>query len=126
MKVSVPISIGELIDKITILEIKYLKIKDLSKIKEVKKELKLLKSILKKNKINVNMISANYKKLKNINSKLWNIENKKRNAEKKKLFDDKFIQLARKVYLFNDKRAKYKLLINQMTNSEIVEVKSYN
>lgn len=126
MKVSVPISIGELIDKITILEIKHLKIKDLSKIKEVKKELKLLKSILKKNKINVNLISSNYKKLRTINSKLWNIENKKRNAEKNKLFDDKFIELARKVYLFNDKRAKYKLLINQMTNSEIVEVKSYN
>ena len=126
MKVSVPISIGELIDKITILEIKHLKIKDLSKIKEVKKELKLLKSILKKNKINVKLISSNYKKLRTINSKLWNIENKKRNAEKNKLFDDKFIALARKVYLFNDKRAKYKLLINQMTNSEIVEVKSYN
>ena len=126
MKVSVPISIGELIDKITILEIKHLKIKDMSKIKEVKKELKLLKSILKKNKINVKLISSNYKKLRTINSKLWNIENKKRNAEKKKLFDDEFIQLARKVYLFNDKRAKYKLLINQMTNSEIVEVKSYN
>ena len=126
MKVSVPISIGELIDKITILEIKHLKIKDLSKIKEVKKELKLLKSILKKNKINVKLISSNYKKLRTINSKLWNIENKKRNAEKNKLFDDKFIELARKVYLFNDKRAKYKLLINQMTNSEIVEVKSYN
>ena len=126
MKVSVPISIGELIDKITILEIKHLKIKDMSKIKEVKKELKLLKSILKKNKINVKLISSNYKKLRTINSKLWNIENKKRNAEKNKLFDDKFIALARKVYLFNDKRAKYKLLINQMTNSEIVEVKSYN
>lgn len=126
MKISVPISIGELIDKITILEIKYSKIKDLSKIKEVKKELMLLKSILKKNKINVKLISSNYKKLRNINSKLWNIENKKRNAEKNKLFDDKFIELARKVYLFNDKRAKYKLLINQMTNSEIVEVKSYN
>ena len=126
MKVSVPISIGELIDKITILEIKHLKIKDMSKIKEVKKELKLLKSILKKNKINVKLISSNYKKLRTINSKLWNIENKKRNAEKNKLFDDNFIALARKVYLFNDKRAKYKLLINQMTNSEIVEVKSYN
>ena len=100
MKVSVPISIGELIDKITILEIKHLKIKDLSKIKEVKKELKLLKSILKKNKINVKLISSNYKKLRIINSKLWNIENKKRNAEKNKLFDDKFIALARKVYLF--------------------------
>ena len=125
MKINVPISIGELIDKITILEIKSIRIKDSFKLKEVKKELKLLKNTLKMNNIKISLIKSNYENLKKINSKLWNIENKKRKAEKNKVFDHKFINLARKVYLFNDKRAKNKLIINQITNSEIVEVKSY-
>lgn len=125
MKINVPISVGELIDKITILEIKSIKIKDPEKIKSVKNELTLLKKTLKNNNIKINLIKSSYESLIKINSKLWNIENKKRKAEKDKIFDDKFIKLARNVYLFNDERAKVKLRINQITNSEIIEIKSY-
>ena len=125
MKINVPISVGELIDKITILEIKSIKIKDPEKIKSVKNELTLLKKTLKNNNIKINLIKSSYENLIKINSKLWNIENKKRKAEKDKIFDDKFIKLARNVYLFNDERAKVKLRINQITNSEIIEIKSY-
>ena len=125
MKINVPISVGELIDKITILEIKSIKIKDPEKIKSVKNELTLLKKTLKNNNIKINLIKSSYENLIKINSKLWNIENKKRKAEKDKIFDDKFIKLARNVYLFNDERAKEKLRINQITNSEIIEIKSY-
>lgn len=125
MKINVPISVGELIDKITILEIKSIKIKDPEKIKSVKNELTLLKKTLKNNNIKTNLIKSSYENLIKINSKLWNIENKKRKAEKDKIFDDKFIKLARNVYLFNDERAKVKLRINQITNSEIIEIKSY-
>lgn len=125
MKINVPISVGELIDKITILEIKSIKIKDPEKNKSVKNELTLLKKTLKNNNIKINLIKSSYESLIKINSKLWNIENKKRKAEKDKIFDDKFIKLARNVYLFNDERAKVKLRINQITNSEIIEIKSY-
>ena len=125
MKINVPISVGELIDKITILEIKSIKIKDPKKKINVEKELNLLRDVLKKNNIKINLIKSSYKSLIKINSQLWNIENKKRKAEKDKVFDDKFIKLARNVYLFNDKRAKMKLKINQITNSEIIEIKSY-
>lgn len=125
MIVNVPVSVGELIDKITILEIKSIKIKNTIKNAEVKKELKHLKKILKINKIRINKFKTDYLKLKKINERLWNIENKKRRAEAKKIFDDNFIRLARNVYLFNDKRAQYKLNINMITNSEIIEVKSH-
>ena len=125
MIVNVPVSVGELIDKITILEIKSKKIKNTNKIEQVKKELKLLMKILRTNKINIRKFKSDYIKLKKINEKLWNIENKKRRAETKKVFDNNFIKLARNVYLFNDKRAQYKLNINMITNSEIIEVKSH-
>lgn len=125
MIVNVPVSVGELIDKITILEIKSKKIKNTNKIEQVKKELKLLMKILRTNKINIRKFKSDYIKLKKINEKLWNIENKKRRAETKKVFDNNFIKLARNVYLFNDKRAQYKLNINKISNSEIIEVKSH-
>ena len=125
MKINIPVSVGELIDKITILEIKSIKIKDRNKLSAVKKELDLLNKIFKKKKIQRRIISRDYKKLKEVNLKLWNIEDLKRKYEKQKKFDSKFIKLARNVYLLNDKRAKYKSNINILTNSEIIEVKSY-
>ena len=125
MIVNIPVSVGELIDKITILEIKSKKIKNSNKNVQVKKELKFLKKIIRVNKINIIKFKSDYIKLKKINEKLWNIENKKRKAETKKIFDNNFIRLARNVYLFNDKRAQYKLNINKITNSEIIEVKSH-
>ena len=125
MKINIPVSVGELIDKITILEIKSIKIKDKNKLSAVKKELDLLNKIFKKKKIQRRIISRDYKKLKEVNLKLWNIEDLKRKYEKQKKFDSKFIKLARNVYLLNDKRAKYKSNINILTHSEIIEVKSY-
>ena len=125
MKINIPVSVGELIDKITILEIKSIKIKEKNKLSAVKKELALLKMILKKKKIQMKLVSRDSKRLKAVNLKLRNIEDLKRKYEKQKKFDNKFIQLARNVYLLNDKRAKYKSNINKLTHSEIIEIKSY-
>ena len=125
MLIKVPVSVGELADKITILEIKKNKIKDKNKLFDIKKELLFLKNILKK-KVRLNShIRKQISLLKKINLILWDVENNKRNAEKLKKFDKKFITLARNVYKFNDKRAKIKLIINNLTGSEIIEVKSY-
>ena len=125
MKINIPVSVGELIDKITILEIKSIKIKEKNKLSAIKKELDLLNIIFKKKKIRRKIVSRDYKRLKAVNLKLWNIEDLKRKYEKQKKFDNKFIQLARNVYLLNDKRAKYKSNINKLTHSEIIEIKSY-
>ena len=125
MLIKVPVSVGELADKITILEIKKNKIKDKNKLFDIEKELLFLKNILKK-KVSLNsQIRKQISLLKKINLILWNVENNKRSAEKLKKFDKKFITLARNVYKFNDKRAKIKLIINNLTGSEIIEVKSY-
>lgn len=125
MLIKVPVSVGELADKITILEIKKNKIKDKNKLFDIEKELLFLKNILKK-KVRLNShIRKQISLLKKINLILWEIENNKRSAEKLKKFDKKFITLARNVYKFNDKRAKIKLIINNLTGSEIIEVKSY-
>lgn len=126
MIVRVPVSVGELIDKITILEIKLIKITDASKLKDINLELKLLKKVLIKNKIKITKFKKEYDNLKKINLKLWNIENRKRKAESNKMFDNRFIQLARKVYLFNDKRALLKKSINTLTGSKVTETKSYH
>ena len=125
MKILVPISVGELFDKISILEIKKTNIKDKEKLKDVIFELNVLKQITKKRKLNNKINKDQYTKLLNINKRLWNIEDKKRKYEKLKNFDKKFIDLARKVYLFNDKRAKIKNTINLNSGSKIKEVKSY-
>ena len=119
------ISAGELLDKITILEIKKEKIKDNHKLRIIDKELLSLKKtsnekIPDKNKIK-NLIIT----LKETNLKLWDIEENKRKAEKDKKFDDAFIQLSRDVYKLNDERAKIKLKINETLGSNIQEVKSY-
>jgi len=119
------ISAGELIDKITILEIKKEKISNKEKLIEVDKELVSLNETLKKSINDVNKILSFKNDLKNINLKLWDIEDGKRSAEKNNKFDEKFIQLARNVYKFNDERAKIKLAINNALGSNIKEVKSY-
>ena len=119
------ISAGELIDKITILEIKKEKISNKEKLIEVDKELVSLNETLKKSIHDESKILSFKKDLKNINLKLWDIEDGKRSAEKNNKFDEKFIQLARNVYKFNDERAKIKLAINNAFGSNIKEVKSY-
>ena len=124
-KINTPISVGELFDKITILEIKRVKIKDKNKLIHVKKELALLKKIIRDKKINKKNISKLISQLKNINLRLWNVEDKLRIHEKNKTFKSEFITLARKVYFMNDKRAKFKNKINIQTKSQINEVKSY-
>ncbi|MDC3262709.1 DUF6165 family protein [Pelagibacterales bacterium] len=125
MLIKIPVSTGELVDKITILEIKKNKIKDKKKLNEIKKEHKYLKEILiKKIKLD-KKIKHEISSLKKINLFLWNIEDGKRAAERKKEFGKKFIALARNVYIYNDKRALIKLKINQITKSSIVEVKSH-
>ena len=124
-KILAEISAGELIDKITILEIKKEKISNLEKLVEVNKELISLNETLKKS-INDESKILNFKNdLKNINLKLWDIEDGKRLAEKNSQFNEKFIELARNVYKFNDERAKIKLAINNALGSNIKEVKSY-
>ena len=124
-KILAEISAGELIDKITILEIKREKISNKEKLVEVNKELISLNETLKKSINDESKILSFKNDLKNINLKLWDIEDGKRSAEKNNKFDEKFIQLARNVYKFNDERAKIKLAINNALGSNIKEVKSY-
>ena len=124
-KILAEISAGELFDKITILEIKREKISNKEKLSDIKKELLSLNQTVKKFVPNQNSISKYISDLKNINLKLWDIEDRKRAAEKNKDFGEKFIELARNVYKFNDKRAKIKLIINTSLGSNIKEVKSY-
>ena len=125
MKINIPASIGELFDKITILEIKKLKIKDKSKLIFINKELNLLKKVVTSKKINTRSIKPLIKKLKDVNLKLWNVEDKLRKFEKNKQFKKEFVNYARKVYYTNDKRSVLKNEINLKTNSIISEVKSY-
>ena len=120
--INVPISVGELIDKITILEIKKNKLKNL-KLKNILKELSFLRAVLEKN--NILIPDEIYFQLKSINLKLWDIEDKIRIKEKNKEFDNEFIELARSVYLNNDRRSETKKELNIMFNSEIIEEKSY-
>tara|TARA_E500000178_G_scaffold348930_1_gene404908 strand:+ start:742 stop:1128 length:387 start_codon:yes stop_codon:yes gene_type:complete len=125
MKINLPASIGELFDKITILEIKKLKIKDKTKLKIVNQELSLLKKVVLTKRINRRKLAPIIKQLKNINLQLWNVEDKLRIFEKNKSFKKDFVNYARKVYHMNDKRALLKNEINIKTNSLISEVKSY-
>jgi len=119
------ISAGELIDKITILEIKKTKINDGDKLKDIEKELSSLNDTLKNSIFDKSKIKESINKLKSINLKLWDIENGKRLAEKNNDFGEKFIELSRSVYKNNDERAKIKLEINNILGSNIKEVKSY-
>ena len=124
MLVDTPISIGELVDKISILKIKQENISDKIKVKHVKKELDLLQKKLF-NYIDRDDIQNYLDLLVNVNSKLWKIEDDIRDCENNKLFDQTFIELARSVYYTNDERAKIKSEINKKFGSELVEVKSY-
>ena len=125
MKISIPISVGELFDKISILEIKTKKIKNKSNLKIIKYELSELKKIINNKKLNKSYNKIQYQKLLKINNRLWSIEDNKRKYEVTKKFDKKFIDLARKVYLLNDKRAQIKNEININSGSRIKEIKSY-
>ena len=125
-KIFAEISVGELLDKISILEIKQKNIKDEHKIKIISKELESLNNSLKKDVNFTDEIKLLYEDLKKINLKLWNIEDGKRDCERNGDFGEKFIQLARSVYIENDQRAKIKNKINKLSGSNIYEVKSYD
>ena len=124
MIINTPVSLGELVDKISILHIKNINIKDVEKLKLVKEELLLLNKTLDDH-INRNDIHPHLDSLIAINSKLWVIEDDIRDCERNKIFDQKFIELARSVYFTNDKRSAVKLEINKKFGSKIIEVKSY-
>tara|TARA_B100000575_G_scaffold246439_1_gene211459 strand:- start:80 stop:475 length:396 start_codon:yes stop_codon:yes gene_type:complete len=124
-KILAEISAGELFDKITILEIKKVKITNKEKLADIERELNSLNDTVKEFISDQSNIIKYINDLKNINLKLWDIEDGKRAAEKEKKFDSKFIELARNVYKLNDERAKIKLAINTSLGSNIKEVKSY-
>ena len=124
-KILTEVSAGELLDKLSILEIKLNKIKDPTLLQEIKKEYTTLTETKNNNINSSNEIDILYNNLKETNEKLWKIENEKRLCEKNSDFNDKFIQLARDVYIVNDKRSKIKLEINKILNSNIQEVKQY-
>ena len=121
---NIPVSNGELVDKYTILLIKQDKISDCDKLEKINLELQLLEKYIESLNSNYNIITY-ISNLKQINYKLWNIEDKIRIKEKNKLFDKEFIDLARSIYFTNDERSSIKLKINNITNSKIIEVKSY-
>ena len=124
-KILVEVSVGELLDKISILEIKKEKIKDLEKLKFIIDEYSVLKDQLNKNVKSDEKLSELFNSLKEINSKLWVIEDNKRLCEKNSDFGEKFIKLSRDVHFLNDDRAKLKLEVNNHTGSKIKEIKEY-
>ena len=124
-KIIVEVSIGELLDKISILEIKQEKIKDPEKLKFINNEHSILKDQLEKNIKSDDKLNNLYQSLKEINAKLWIIEDDKRQCEKDKDFGEQFIKLSRDVHFLNDDRAKIKLEINNHTGSVIKEIKEY-
>ena len=124
-KILVEVSIGELLDKISILDIKKEKIKDHTKLEHILREYKILKEEYDNKVKNNDKLSKLYTSLKEINSKLWVIEDEKRLCEKNSDFGDEFIKLSRDVHFLNDERAKIKLEINIHTGSKIKEIKEY-
>ena len=124
-KILIEVSVGELLDKISILEIKKDKIKDPEKLEFIKNELSLLREEFKNNVKSDSKIDKLYQSLKIINLRLWTIEDDKRKCEKEKDFGENFIKLSRDVHILNDDRAKIKLEINNLTGSKIKEVKEY-
>ena len=124
-KILVEVSVGELLDKISILEIKKEKIKDAVKLKFINDEYEILKSEFDKNVKSDDRLTKLFEILKEINSRLWIIEDDKRLCEKNSDFGEKFIKLSRDVHLLNDNRAKLKLEINNYTGSKIKEIKEY-
>ena len=124
-KILVEVSVGELLDKISILEIKLEKIKDSEKLKFINEEHSILKNQLNNNVKSDQKLNELFESLKQINAKLWVIEDDKRQCEKEKDFTDTFIKLSRDVHFLNDDRAKIKLEINNHTGSKIKEIKEY-
>ena len=124
-KIIVEISIAELLDKISILEIKQEKIKDPEKLKYINYEHSILKEQLEKNVQTNDQLEKLFKSLKDINLKLWKIEDKKRLCEKEKKFDENFVKISRDVHFLNDDRSKVKLEINNLTSSKVREIKEY-
>ena len=124
-QINVPISPGELVDKITILEIKKEFIQDINKLNNINHEYDVLMKIYNDNISKVEGVEVLKSKLKDINLTLWKIEDDIRDCERDKNFHEKFIELARSVYFTNDKRSKIKLEINVLLNSSLVEEKSY-
>ena len=124
-KIIVEVSVGELLDKISILEIKQDKIKDPEKLNFINNEHSILKNQLEKNVKSDEKLEKLFQDLKDINAKLWVIEDDKRDCEKNKDFGDKFIKLSRDVHFLNDDRAKIKLEMNNHTGSSIKEIKEY-
>ena len=124
-KILIEVSIGELLDKISILEIKKNKIKNAEKLKFINDEYLILNNQLKQNVIMNDKLNTLYNKLKEINLKLWDIEDDKRKCEKNSDFGENFIKLSRDVHFLNDDRAKIKLAINNKTGSKIKEIKQY-
>ena len=124
-KIIVEVSVGELLDKISILEIKKEKIKDPEKLKFISNEHSILKDQLEKNIKSDDKLNKLFQDLKEINAKLWVIEDEKRDCEKNKDFGDKFIKLSRDVHFLNDNRARIKLEMNNHTGSSIKEIKEY-
>ena len=125
MKISIPVSLGELVDKITILEIKANKISDSKKLKNINNELEALLLVLVKINKDEKIFKDLYSELKKVNQELWEIEDKIRNLEKNKVFNGEFIEVARSVYIKNDKRFDLKNKINDLFDSEYKEEKSY-
>ena len=123
--IHIPMSIGELIDKITILEIKSERIQDAAKVENVNRELGLLEQTWQESTFSGHDISQQRQDLKKVNEELWEIEDNIRLKESAGAFDEEFIELARAVYITNDKRAAIKRQINEMLGSTIVEEKSY-
>ena len=124
-KILVEVSVGELLDKISILEIKQEKIKNTEKLKFINEEHSILKDQLNKNVKSDQKLNELFETLKKINAKLWIIEDDKRQCENNKDFTEKFIKLSRNVHFLNDERAKIKLEINNLTGSKIKEIKEY-
>ena len=124
-KILVEVSVGELLDKISILEIKQKKIKDIEKLKFINEEHSILKDQLNNNVKSDQKLNELFESLKQINAKLWVIEDDKRQCEKEKDFTESFIKLSRDVHFLNDDRAKIKLKINNHTGSKIKEIKEY-
>ena len=124
-KILSEISAGELFDKISILEIKLEKIKDKNNLVEINKEYKILKNAQNSNVVITDKIEKLFKEIKEVNTNLWNIEDKLRICEKNKDYGKNFIELARNVYLNNDKRSIIKLKINKILGSNIKEIKQY-
>ena len=125
-KILSEISPGELLDKISILEIKMEKVKDKNSLEEIKKEYKILKEIQTSSIEMTGKIKDLFQSVKNVNVKLWNIEDKLRICEKNKDFGKRFIELARSVYFANDERAELKSKINKILKSNIIEIKQYD